>query len=228
MPHCKSQSALNNALLRALSPNVRDCLLSRARTRDVKRGESLSWQGDKAGTLKIVTRGWVKLFRVSEEGHEAVVNTLGEGESFDEVPALLGGKSTVSAEAVTDATVLMLNLSDICSCTNARAELSQAVLSAAQSHMDNMTDQIEGLKVKTATQRLGEFLLQQSGDDDGLRSFVLPFGKVVLAGMLGMKPESLSRAFSRLKEVGVCSTGGTVQINDTATLRDWTVQQSAR
>lgn len=215
-------------LLRALSPEVRDCLLSRARTRDVKRGETLSWQGDRAETLKIVTRGWVKLFRVSEEGHEAVVNTLGQGQSFDEVPALLGGESTVSAEAITEATVLLLNLTDICSCTNARAELSRAVLSAAQIHMNSMTNQIEGLKVKTATQRLGEFLLQQSGEHDGLRSFVLPFGKVVLAGMLGMKPESLSRAFSRLKDVGVCSAGGKVEINDPATLRDWMLQQSIR
>ncbi|WP_197917657.1 Crp/Fnr family transcriptional regulator [Thiosulfatihalobacter marinus] len=215
-------------LLGALTPEVRDCLLSRARRRNMARGELLGLQGEPAGTLKIVASGWVKLFRVSEDGHEAVVNTLGNGESFDEVSALLGGVSASSAEAVTDAELLLLNLTDICFCANARAEISAAVLSAAQLHMDAMTAQIEALKVKTATQRLGEFLLKLSDETGDAHNVALPFGKVVLAGMLGMKPESLSRAFARLKRAGVRSAMREIEIDDIAALRDWTGAQGGR
>lgn len=215
-------------LLGALTPEVRDCLLSRARRRNMARGELLGLQGEPAGTLKIVASGWVKLYRVSEDGHEAVVNTLGKGESFDEIPALLGGVSANSAEAVTNVELLLLNLNDICSCTNARAEISAAVLSAAQAHMENMTAQIEALKVKTATQRLGEFFLKLSDEAGESRNIALPFGKVVLAGMLGMKPESLSRAFGRLKDAGVRSAMREIKIDDIALLRDWTGAQGAR
>ncbi|WP_127113536.1 Crp/Fnr family transcriptional regulator [Shimia sediminis] len=216
-----------SALLRALSPQVRECLLGRARTRTLSSGETLSIQGEQAGTLKIVVRGWVKVYRVSENGHEAVLSTLGRGESFDEVPAMTGGVAANGAEVISDCEVLMLDLSDICSCKNARAELATAVMTAAQGHLDNMTSQIESLKVKTATRRLGEYLLDLTEQNGGGGSVALPFGKVVLAGLLGIKPESLSRAFARLKPVGVQSELRAVRIKDPVALREWTERQAA-
>ena len=219
--------ATESALLSALSPQVRDCLLSRARYRTLSGGETLSIQGEAAGTLKIVVEGWIKLYKLSEDGHEAVLSTLGRGESFDEVPAMMGSACTHGAEAVTNCKILLLDLNDICSCNNARAEISMAVMSAAQGHLDRFSTQIESLKVKTAACRLGEYLLGLVDQNNGANHVDLPFGKVVLAGLLGIKPESLSRAFSRLKAVGVQSAMREVRIEDTHALRNWTENQAA-
>lgn len=217
----------DSALLRKLSPQVRDCLVGRARYRTLSAGETLCWQGEPAETLKIVVEGWVKLYRVSEDGHEALLSTLGRGESFDEVPAMTGGDSASAAEAVSDCKIMYLDVSATCSCTNARGELSLAIMTAAQRHLDKFTNQIESLKVKTASQRLGEYLLTQVDQCDGSHKFELPFGKVVLAGFLGIKPESLSRAFSRLKPIGVKSAMREVRIDDLHALRNWTDSQRA-
>ena len=49
----------------------------------------------------------------------------------------------------------------------------------------------------------------------------LPYDKVLIAGRLGMKPESLSRAFAKLKPVGVRITQNTADIADLDALRDY-------
>lgn len=227
MAHHDKNLGFESTLLSALSPQVRNCLMGRARYRTLAGGETLSLQGEPAETLKIVVEGWVKLYKVSDDGHEAVLSTLGRGESFDEVPAMMGGACTHGAEAVSNCKIMLLDLSDICAGTNARAELSMAVMSAAQGHLDRFSTQIESLKIKTAACRLGEYLLGLVEQNNGANHVALPFGKVVLAGLLGIKPESLSRAFSRLKAVGVQSAMREVRIEDPHALRTWTESQTA-
>lgn len=176
-------------------------------------------QGDPVNSLKFVTAGWVKLYRVSPNGSEAILETLSSGQSFDEVAALLGGESYVSAEALGDCRVMHIELSAILSCETAYRELSQAVLSAALVNLGKMFSQIEQLKVRTGAQRLAHFLTEQVDAQDAINEVTLPYEKYVLAGMLGIKPESLSRAFKRLKPIGVKCVRDKITLNDVSALR---------
>ena len=49
----------------------------------------------------------------------------------------------------------------------------------------------------------------------------LPFDKNVLAGRLGMTPETLSRAFMALKEQGVRTHNRCIYVEDVQRLRDF-------
>lgn len=82
-----------------------------------------------------------------------------------------------------------------------------------------MMAQVEGLKVQTGAQRLTRYLIDLYEAEGGAIEFELPFEKVILAGKLGMKPESLSRAFARLKPAGVSSSHRLVSIRDMSKLR---------
>jgi hypothetical protein len=56
----------------------------------------------------------------------------------------------------------------------------------------------------------------------------LPYDKVLIAGRLGMKPESLSRAFARLKDQGVTIRQNVAEIEDRRpTLRDFVEEDPA-
>jgi Crp-like helix-turn-helix domain len=44
--------------------------------------------------------------------------------------------------------------------------------------------------------------------------FALPYDKILIAGRLGLKPESLSRAFAKLKSVGVDVHASHVVVRD--------------
>jgi hypothetical protein len=47
----------------------------------------------------------------------------------------------------------------------------------------------------------------------------LPYDKVLIAGRLGLKPESLSRAFAKLRPVGVEVRASHVVVHDVGKLR---------
>jgi hypothetical protein len=47
----------------------------------------------------------------------------------------------------------------------------------------------------------------------------LPYDKVLIAGRLGLTPESLSRAFARLRSIGVVVDASHVVVKDVAKLR---------
>lgn len=220
MQHFTLDNAAGLPILDQLSQSVRECLLSKAQVKAFDRGATISLQGEQADCLKIVLSGWVKLYRVSSNGNEAVLSTLEQGQSFDEIVALQGGACPASAEAASDCTVMFLKLSSICSCENAFAEISSAVMAAAADHLDSMIGHIEQLKVQTGTQRLSEYLIDLSDAAGGASELKLPYEKVLLAGKLGMKPESLSRAFGRLKPFGVRSVQRSVTIRDLSSLQD--------
>ncbi|GAA6165680.1 Crp/Fnr family transcriptional regulator [Pelagimonas sp. KU-00592-HH] len=214
-------------LLEQLSEPIRTCLLSKARVKTFSRGSTISLQDEPADAIKIVQSGWVKLFRVSPSGHEAILATVGAGDSFDEIAALQRGRSPVSAEAVTNCSMLLIDVNCTCGCPGAEREISNAVLSAASGHFDAMMTQIENLKVKSGIERLSEFILELCDKAGGATRVELPYGKVVLAGKLGMKPESLSRAFARLKPVGVRSEVRHVSVDDLRVLRAFVEDNAA-
>jgi CRP-like cAMP-binding protein len=206
-------------LLDHLSAPVRSCLLSKAYLQRYCRGETICLQGDTSTTLKVVQSGWVKLYRVQTNGDEAVLATLSDGESFEEIEALKGGESPSSVEALSDCVVLHIDLSAICSCENAYREISAAVLAAASGHLNAMRSDIEQLKVKSGAQRLVDFIVELSRLHGNQSELELPYGKVVLAAKLGMRPESLSRAFSRLKTLGIRSSNRRIMVTDMDALK---------
>ena len=55
----------------------------------------------------------------------------------------------------------------------------------------------------------------------------LPYDKVLIAGRLGMKPESLSRAFAKLREQGVTVKQNIAVIDDLESLRDYAAEDPA-
>ncbi len=215
-------------ILEQLSPPVRKCLLSRSKSRIFERGETIGVQDEPCTCLKIVLSGWVKLYRVTSSGHEALLAMLSEGQSFDEVQALSGGRTTANVEAATNCKILFVDLSALVSRDGASREISSAILSAAAGHLDNMMLQVEELKVHTGVERLSNFLIRLIEQKGGATQVQLPFDKVVLASALGMKPESLSRAFSRLRNFGVRSEQKSIVVNDLNRLRELVEKKTPR
>ena len=74
---------------------------------------------------------------------------------------------------------------------------------------------------------MAEFLLELAPCPAGPCEVTLPYDKVLIAGRLGMKPESLSRAFARLKDHGVVIRQNVAAIADVAALRDFVEEDPA-
>lgn len=211
--------AQNSLLLRSLPEKYIETLLSMSTSRDYDKGETLFFQGETASAIHIVVEGWVKLYRIAPNGGEAVVHVFTKGESFGEAVAIKEKEYPVSAEAVTACEVVRIPSSALLNVIRKEPEVAITILASTFNHLHSLVSQLEQLKAQTGPQRVAEFLLDLCGEDHGRHVVTLPYDKALIAGRLGMKPESLSRSFSRLRSVGVQIKRNSGTIDDVERLR---------
>ena len=180
-----------------------DALLAGAHIKGMTRGELLFVQGDPAHCCFVVLEGWVKLYRLTPSGGEAVVAVFTRGQSFAEAAAFTDGRFPASGEAVTDGRMLRIQTGHLVRMIRENPDIGLAMLSSTSAHLHMLVQQIEQLKAKTGAQRVAEFLLSLCHGRDGPCEIHLPYDKVLIAGRVGMKPETLSRAFAKLRPLGV-------------------------
>ncbi len=225
MPNINDLATAKEAVLFASLPDdLAETLFERASVRKCKRSETLFLQGEAADMVFVVLEGWVKLFRITPTGAEAVVGVFTRGRSFGEAAAFDGDAYPVTAEAVTDARLLQVRTSILLGLMRERPELCQAMLSATLRHLQSLIIQVEQLKAHTGAQRVAEFLLGLCVVQSGACTIKLPYDKTLIAGRLGMQPQSLSRAFGRLREQGVKVNQNQAAIADVERLQDYVLE----
>ena len=219
--------ARRSLLLSSAPEEVVESVLASAHVRHFDRGATVFLQGERAEAIYIVATGWVKLYRMAPNGAEAVVGVFTRGRSFGEAVAFRHDTYPVSAEAVTDCDLIRIEADVILRHIRDNPEMAVSVLSATFVHLQALVSQVEALKAQTGAQRVAEFLLELSDCDSGACTVTLPYDKVLIAGRLGMKPESLSRAFAKLREYGVSVRQHTAEIENIDRLRTYADEDPA-
>lgn len=182
-------------------------------------GQSIFTQGDEARAFFVVIEGWVKVFRLTPDGDEAVVSVFTQGESFAEPVMFLGGRYPVSAASASRARLARIEASEFLAMITAEPELSTAMLAAIAQHTQQLSDEILGLKLLGAPRRLADFLVKLAPKGAREARVTLPHEKSLLAGRLGMTPESLSRALAALRKLGLGVEREHIDIPDLPALR---------
>lgn len=215
------------ALLGGLSDAALRNIISDSSAVTVARGQTLFTQGDTAEAFYVVLDGWIKLFRLTSSGTEAVIGIFTKGQNFAEAAAFTGGVYPVSGEAVTDGRLLRVSARRLFERIRESPEIGLAMLASTSQHLHLLVRQIEALKAHTGAQRIAEFLLELAPQGEGKCVVDLPYDKALIAARLGMKPESLSRAFNRLAGYGVAIVQRQAIIEDIDRLRDFAERERA-
>ncbi len=214
-------------MLGGLSPEAIANLLRDATVTHHEQGYVMFSQGDPADAFFIVLQGWIKVYRLSSSGAEAVVGIFTRGQSFAEAAAISGGAYPAYGEAVTDVRVVRFSARRLFDRIREAPEIALAMLASTSQHLHLLVRQIEALKAHTGAQRIAEFLLELAPEDSGACVVELPYDKALIAARLGMKPESLSRAFHKLKNYGVDIRQRHAEIRSLRELRDFTEMERA-
>jgi CRP-like cAMP-binding protein len=201
-------------LFGAMPPEVVQSLVGHSSPRLCEKGVVLFQQGDRAKDFFLMLEGWVKLYRLTPEGDEAVVAVFKRGETFAEGAMFIGGRYPVSAETVAPSRVLQIDGTALRRKIHENPEIAFAMLASASAHLKALVDQIEQIKLLSAPQRMAQFLLRLCPGTTGSAVVGLPYEKALIANRLGMKPESLSRSLSRLRSLGVTVDREQVRIAD--------------
>ena len=207
------------SIFRGLAALVVERLIAPAVALDLAERDIVFHQDDPATAFFIVVDGWLKLSRVTLAGEEAVIHLFTRGDSFAEAVAFTGKRYPATAQAVSEARVVSIPASHVVKCIRDTPDIALAMIAATQSHLRALVEQVEQLKAHTGVQRLAEFLVSLAAGTRGSCTIALPYDKALIAGRLGLKPETLSRAFAKLRSVGVKVNASEVTIADVASLR---------
>lgn len=196
-------TAKQAAILKNLPAQEVEVIMQMSLIRNVERGTSICIQGEAAHSLFVVLEGWVKTYRVTPSGNEAVIGVFTESGCFGEEAALRDQPYFAGAEAVSDGMILQIDGAFFAQAIESDLSLCQAVLTGSMDQNRALVQHVEQLKSHTGAQRIADFLLSLCKSETGSCTVILPYDKVLIAAWLGMKPESLSRAFRRLIPYGV-------------------------
>lgn len=208
-------------LFAGLDPQAVSSLLQGSAPRTHAKGQMLFDQGDSADAFFIVLEGWVKVFRPSVMGDEAVFGVFTAGEAFGEAAMFIQGNYPAAAQVVEDARLIAVHSRIFRQRVHSDPELAFEMLAAMSRHLHSLVNQIEQLQTRSGAQRLAQFLVSLAPVSEGAAVVALPYDKSLIAHRLGMKPESLSRAFARLRGQGVKTDANRVMVGDVAHLRDY-------
>jgi CRP/FNR family transcriptional activator FtrB len=166
-------------------------------------GEILFHQGDYPGSLYIVLSGHVVLFLDGHGDPSKIARIAGRGESFGESCICCHAARLVTAQAFSRSELVAIPGAALQSLFCARPGLALGLIGEVSMRLRGLIRQVTDLKMKSAAQRLGGYLLQLAAANAGPATIRLPFEKKLLASQLGMQPETLSRALFRLQGLGV-------------------------
>ncbi len=196
-------------------------LIGNAIVRTHPRGTVLFVQGDPSTHFFVIFSGWVKLYRLSEKGDEAIVEIFGTGESFAEGAMHGAGKYPVFAETVSECRLLEIPTDAFRNMIKSAPELAINMLGSMAIRLKSFVRRTEQSHTKSAAQRVASFLLKFCPADRSAATIHLPYDKMLIAGRLGMKPETFSRAMAKLREVGTQTEGHDVHVSDVEALREF-------
>lgn len=190
--------------------------------RDIARGEVLAAEGDTADGFGVLVSGKARVFYLGADGKQITFEELGTADPLAAVAALAGGRYPANIEATTAGTIAWLRRETLYAMLAEEPAVARSLVASLASKVVNFTSVVQTLALDVPS-RLARYLFQRAlavGETtpDGLR-VDLGMPKSELAAALGTVPETLSRAFARLKDDEVLDVQGrTVIVYDVGAL----------
>ena len=186
-----------------------------------EQGEVLARQGAMPGFLHIVLEGQVALTSSMTNGASTLVSVVHPMGHFVLASVLAELPYLMTAQALMRSRMLAVEATSLRRLIEHEPTLANALLRSVSHELRTMVRQVRDLKLCSATQRLGCYLLARVRDPEARRAeFRLPFGKAMLAAQIGCRQENLSRAFAALRDFGVETHGLRVILHDIPHLKE--------
>jgi CRP/FNR family transcriptional regulator len=172
-----------------------------ARLVQLDAGEALVRRGAQLPGLCAVASGSLKLSVWARPRAERVLGLIGESESFGEAAALRGAAAPFDAVAMTQAQVLALPIQAVEALLRVDRRFARNLVERLADEVLHLLAGIEARMLQRAPQRLASYLCSLAGTGDPLGWRVhLPVSKTMVAGIVGVKKETLSRLLRGLSE----------------------------
>ena len=187
-------------------------------------GELLFRRNDHAKHFYLVRSGLFKLYRLSIDGTEKVVDVVGPQQTFAEAIMFMKRQTyPVNAEALSESEVIAFDNEVFIEILHENVDTCFQVMADMSMRLRSRLNDIEALSLQNATLRFVSYLLQHLPEDSKDPSDIkLKLPKSVVASRLSVQPESLSRIFHNLTKIGLIKVeGAIIHVHDPEGLRNF-------
>ncbi len=185
-------------------------LIAQSHEQKLTAGELLIRQSQPAERFFLVLKGRVKLYRISADGQEKVVEIIQAGQTFAEaVMFMQRSEYPVCAEALEAVQLISFPNRLMLTLLQENPQACLHLLGHMSVRLHQRLGELETLTLQNATQRFALYLIQQLEDRaQETVDIELPLPKRLIAARLSMQPETLSRIMARLHQEGFIEMKG--------------------
>lgn len=211
MSSCDLCVVRNRAICSALEARELEALNAIGRTRQVRSGESIIWEGEDSVLVANVIEGVLKLATNTADGSEQIVGVVYPS---DFIGRPFGGTSGHGVTALTDAKVCVFSRGDFDAFAREHPALEHKLLERTLGELDRSRRWMLLLGRKSASEKVASLLVEMAERLTGQgckvdfanpnrRLLTLPFSRQQIGDVLGLTIETVSRQFTRLKNEGI-------------------------
>ena len=207
------QSIINSLkqshLFTSLTDNQIDRICNHCKIIKLKEGQRLFSQGDDVNYFYMVHSGKLKLYRVSPDGQEKIIEIIKSGEVFAEALMFMDHPHyPVNASALTQTDLIAIHTKTFKDMLSGSVDTCMKLLGDMSFRLHQLINEIDTLTLHSGTCRIASYLLHNMPEDK--ESYELDIPKSVIAARLSVKPETFSRITRRLRDKGVLSIDGNI------------------
>ena len=187
-----------------LSPSQLDSMGAHMAMRVFEKGEVILRQGDSADSIYIIVAGQVKVYMTDEHDthREVIVNTLGAGNFFGEIPLFDQEPRSASVAALERTHVQTLSYLTFKKVIEQSPDIGRKLMATMAARLRHADRQIGTLALMNISSRVSRTLLELAIMSNGQRVVGEPFTQKDLAGMVGASREMVNRTLKSLTEKG--------------------------
>lgn len=203
-------------LFHKLEDNILDRLTENSFSKIFPKGQIIYLHEETSEYFYIIKSGWVKIFRETFDGQEAIIDIINDGHIFGETHIFHNYANNASAMAIENSEVITIPLKILSNILNESSHFAYEWLKFTNMKQAKQEMELEHHLVQTAPQRIGCFLLRLCPLNANNPIILnLPYDKNLVASRLGMKAETFSRGLHKLKEgTNIDIKGSTITIHD--------------
>ncbi|SRR5258708_6159206 len=175
---------------------------------EMKKGTLLFNEGDPLGRLYFIKKGFIKLYRLTEEGRDGTTYLLGPGNIIG-LRALLSEDESAKhhAQAITDVTIITISRKEYFNAMEQHPEFLVDLMHAYIERLDYTEQKLVGFMFTDATARVAHFLLNcfvRFGKKEGKKLILpLPLTHQLIADFVGAFRETVSLAIKKLEQKNI-------------------------
>ncbi|MCH8622731.1 Crp/Fnr family transcriptional regulator [Undibacterium sp. TS12] len=211
----------NHSLFRNISCTEFSALQADISKIELGKGMMLCRKGDLAEGIYIVVFGLIKLCIPSPRGHDKVLELIRAGQSLGEAMMFIDEPYPFYAEALEHTLLLKLPRATVLQLLERSPLLSRQMMTGLSHRLLGFIHNVEAYSLQNSTQRVIDYLLRTASQQDS-KEIRLELKKHLLASLLNLTPETLSRVLHQLTQeslIKVC--GATIHIASIEALRSY-------